>query len=153
MDDFAVSNHSNAFNIRPSSNNKIEPGKTPLSSMSPLIVVDKRTKNVTAIIGSSGGSRIPMAISQVALLRLWMGMKSHEAVAKARIYHQLYSNVANYEMGFDQKIVEGLKRIGHKIEMDSEVFSTAVNAVFKTDKCIRAASDPRKGGIEGTNGF
>ena len=67
MDDFAVPGGSpNAFGFLPSGVNEIEPGKRPQSSMTPSIILD-RDNDVYMVIGSSGGSRIITAISQVCI--------------------------------------------------------------------------------------
>ena len=58
MDDFSIPNQSNGFGYKPAKNNFVQPGKRPLSSMSPTIFVDKKTGDVRLAIGAAGGSRI-----------------------------------------------------------------------------------------------
>ncbi len=65
MDDFSSPNHANLYNLEPSEANYIRAGKRPMSSMSPIIVVDKRTGRVRLVLGGSGGSKILTAVSQV----------------------------------------------------------------------------------------
>lgn len=105
MDDFSVENDTNEFDLKPSPENFIEPGKQPASSMSPIIMVNKTSGNVTVIIGTAGGSKIPSVTTQVAILKLWLGKKVHEATSEPRIHHQLYPNYVNYELDFSKVCV------------------------------------------------
>lgn len=57
----------NYFGLPGSPNNKIEPGKRSLSSMSPTIITDKNG-DVEVVIGASGGTKIVTAIAQVNIL-------------------------------------------------------------------------------------
>lgn len=64
MDDFGLPSQLSYFRIPPSKNNFIEPGKRPLSSMSPTILVDPNG-DVKMIIGAAGGTKIITAIAFV----------------------------------------------------------------------------------------
>ena len=66
MDDFSTPGVVNSFGFVPSEANHIEPQKRPLSSMSPIIVVDN-DDNVRLVLGSSGGSKIISSVAQVRL--------------------------------------------------------------------------------------
>lgn len=64
MDDFSLPYFKNYFGLPGSPNNKMEPGKRSLSSMSPTIITDKNG-DVEIVIGASGGTKIVTAIAQV----------------------------------------------------------------------------------------
>jgi gamma-glutamyltranspeptidase len=67
MDDFSTPGLTNSFGFSPSSANYIEPSKKPMSSMSPIVVVDNNN-DVVLVLGASGGSKIISSISQVFYL-------------------------------------------------------------------------------------
>lgn len=65
MDDFASPGKKNGFGLEPSPANFIKPGKRPLSSMCPVIILDEND-DVVLIAGSAGGSKITSTVAFVS---------------------------------------------------------------------------------------
>lgn len=149
MDDFSTPGSNNQFGYRPSENNYIEPGKRPLSSMSPTIFVEKKTGDVRLIVGAAGGSRIITATALISMFHLWMGLPLNEAVKRPRIHHQLFPNsvITSYKEGFklSEGIIKGLESKGHVVKEGGISVAQAV-AFDQKERSVFAASDPRKGG-------
>lgn len=66
MDDFGLARRINYQQLPASINNYIEPGKRPLSSMTPSIVTDPNGE-VRMVIGAAGGTRITTAVAYVSV--------------------------------------------------------------------------------------
>lgn len=144
MDDFTTQpGEPNAFGLRQSIRNLPEPGKRPLSSMSPTIVM--RDGQVVLVAGGSGGPRIITATTQCILNCLLFDMTPQEAVAAPRFHHQWLPNVLQFEESWnDRAAIEAMSERGHATGSLSG--EAAVQVIRVTDDGIRAASDPRKGG-------
>ena len=99
LDDFtAAPGASNAFGLVGFEANLPGPGKRPLSSMSPTIVL-KDGKPVL-VTGSPGGSRIISTVLQVIVDVLDYGMDVAAAVAAPRLHHQWLPDEVRIEHGF-----------------------------------------------------
>ncbi|HET9475697.1 MAG TPA: gamma-glutamyltransferase, partial [Steroidobacteraceae bacterium] len=87
MDDFtAKAGVPNLYGLVQGEANRIEPGKRPLSSMTPTIVL--RDGKPWMILGTPGGSRIITAVMLTMLNVIDYGMDIQEAVDAPRIHQQ-----------------------------------------------------------------
>ncbi|XP_076283202.1 glutathione hydrolase 1 proenzyme [Lasioglossum baleicum] len=149
MDDFSAPNITNGFDVPPSKNNFIRPGKRPMSSMSPTIVIDEKGE-VRLVIGAAGGTKITSAVAIAMVLNLWANKTITEAVDTRRIHHQLFPMVAQNEKEFPPDVLAYLSNIGHNVSTFSGIGS-AITAVSKQNGKVYAVSDFRRRGR--TDGF
>jgi gamma-glutamyltranspeptidase/glutathione hydrolase len=144
MDDFTTSGAANAYGLVQSARNRPAPGKRPLSSMSPTIVLEGGRP--VAIAGASGGPRIISGTLQVLLSALVFGDDAGRAVARPRLHHQWQPDEILFETGWtDQETLAGLRARGHEL-VPYEKPVGVVQAIVVREGRISAASDPRKGG-------
>jgi gamma-glutamyltranspeptidase/glutathione hydrolase len=108
MDDFSSKpGYPNVYGLIGSEANKIEPKKTPLSSMSPVIVF---SNNKTYLItGSPGGSTIITSVLQELLNVLDFQMSLEESSKKSRIHFQHLPNILFHEE-LDNTLIKSLKK-------------------------------------------
>lgn len=131
----------NAFGLVQGEANAVAPGKRPLSSMTPTIVLGADGRAELAV-GGSGGPTIITATFQVVRGVLEAGKSPAAAVAAPRWHHQWLPDAVLVEPGDPAKAV--LEAHGH-VTREMPSFA-AVQAVLRTGEGFDAASDPRKHG-------
>jgi gamma-glutamyltranspeptidase/glutathione hydrolase len=144
MDDFTSSpNQPNQFGLMQGENNKIEPGKRPLSAMSPTIILDKNQPMM--VVGSPGGPRIITATLLTILNVIDFGMTIQQAVDAHRFHHQWLPDVVEIEPNtFSVDTMHQLNQMGYQFSMVNPF--GAVEAIYidpKTKK-IYGGSDSRR---------
>jgi gamma-glutamyltranspeptidase/glutathione hydrolase len=151
MDDFSAQPGApNAFGLIGSEANSIAPGKRPLSSMAPTIVV--KDGRPILILGGAGGPVIITAVFETVVDVLNFGMELEQAQTQPRFHHQYKPNVIVVE---DE--VPMLSRIGlflrtrHPVVRSSGVIHDRlgrVNAIAWSEKeqAYTGVADPRSHG-------
>jgi gamma-glutamyltranspeptidase / glutathione hydrolase len=144
MDDFSAKpGVPNAYGLIGGDANAVAPGKRPLSSMSPTIVL-KDGKPVL-VTGSPGGSRIITTTLQIILNVIDHGMNIAEATEAVRVHHQWLPDELRVERGLSRDTVQLLEAKGHSIDVGHAMGSTQ-SIVIRADGTLRGASDPRTPG-------
>ncbi len=140
MDDFvAKPGVPNAFGLIGGAANAIAPGKRPLSSMSPTIVLkDGRPWLVT---GSPGGSRIITATLQTLINSIDFALNPAEAAAAPRIHHQWTPDELRVEKGLSPDTLDLLRARGHPVVLTAPMGRTQTIRIDGGG--FQGCSDPR----------
>ncbi len=146
MDDFTTRRgQPNAFGLVQSDRNLPEPGKRPLSSMSPTIVINNDGQ-VLAVAGASGGPRIISGTMQ-ALLNALGGMDAYPAVASPRLHHQWLPDALYAEPGLmpmlSRRAAQG---DWNEVRVRRDIGNVQLIKRDPNGRGWQSASDPRKGG-------
>ncbi|MGA2287469.1 gamma-glutamyltransferase [Bradyrhizobium sp.] len=145
LDDFtAAPGAANAFGLVGYEANLPGPGKRPLSSMSPTIVL--RNGKAVLVTGSPGGSRIISTVLQVIVNVLDYHMDVAAAVAAPRLHHQWLPDEVRIERGFGEATLAALKAKGHRVV--EPMGQTSANSIAVTPDGLLGAPDPRTRGAE-----
>jgi len=142
MDDFSSKpGTANMFGLVQGENNAIAPGKRPLSSMTPTIVVKDGKLFMTA--GAPGGSRISTAVLQVILNVLDFGMNVQDAIDAPRVHHQWQPDKLSLERGISPDTVALLKSRGYDVDYAPGVVLAQVAAIVSDGGWLQGGSDGR----------
>ena len=140
MDDFSTQpGVPNAFGLIGAEANGVAPGKRPLSSMSPTIVL--RDGKPILAIGAAGG---PTIISQTVLALIGvldLGLPLDAALAQPRFHHQWRPDEVRIETRAAEAVLKHLSDLGHKLDVSPGI--GASNGVAWRDGSFTAASEPR----------
>jgi gamma-glutamyltranspeptidase/glutathione hydrolase len=151
MDDFSAQpGEPNAFGLVGSEANAIEPGKRPLSSMSPTIIV-KDSRPVMAL-GGAGGPTIITAVLQVVVNVLDFEMDLERAMSLPRFHHQYLPDVLIVEKDFPLADQFRGRAEGRNLVLRDSL--GALNAIAWSDRenAYVGVSDPRARGSTGRFG-
>jgi len=144
MDDFAMQpGVPNGFGLIGSAQNAVAPGKRPLSSMTPVIVLDR--DGVRLVAGAAGGPTIITATAQVLLNVLDFGMDAQAAIAAPRIHDQWFPEVLRVEPEIPRDVAESLSARGQKVKEIPHVGVANLIVRTKTHLKPRGTPDSRPG--------
>lgn len=139
-----MNNHMVDFNLVPGTKNSIEPGKRPLSSMSPTLVL--KDGEPVMVLGSPGGKKIIAAVAQVISNVIDHDMDMQEAIIAPRMFIQP-NKPLELEGRIPQDVIDGLKEKGHEISIKEEFYPSlgSVNTVIKeANGELHGGADPRR---------
>ena len=138
MDDFAVKlGVPNIYGLIQGPANAIAPGKRPLSSMTPTIVIENG--KLRFVLGSPGGARIISTVGNIFLSASEGGLNIQQAVDAPRFHHQYLPDKLYLEPGFAPETIAGLQAMGYTLGMKGTHWSNG--------ECI--AVDAKTGELEG----
>ena len=141
MDDFSAKPGApNADGLIQGAANAIGPGKRPLSSMTPTIVVHKGKP--VLVLGSPGSSKIITTVANVLMGVVDYGMNIQEAVNAPRFHNQWLPDVLNVERWFSPDTVGLLRQMGYNVQIGLGE-GDDVSPYWSDGECI--AIDPKSG--------
>jgi gamma-glutamyltranspeptidase / glutathione hydrolase len=143
MDDFTSKPGApNLYGLIQGEKNAIAPGKRPLSSMTPTIIL--KDGRLFLVIGSPGGPTIINTVLQVTLNLVDHGMNLQEAIGAPRVHHQwLPDRIYHEPNGLPRDVVEALRAKGHRLEERSPIGDAQGVVVDPATGMRLGASDPR----------
>ncbi len=142
MDDFSSKQGvPNAYGLIGADANAIEPGKRPLSSMTPTIV---EGPDRVAVLGTPGGSRI-ITMVFLGILDFINGNGPESWVSLPRIHHQYVPDRISAEPdAFTDEQVAALQALGHDVQVASRTWGNMHGVMWdKRSGEVTAGSDPR----------
>jgi gamma-glutamyltranspeptidase/glutathione hydrolase len=144
MDDFAAKpGEENMFHLIQGEANAIQPGKRPLSSMTPTILT--HDGKVFMVLGAPGGSRIINGVLQVILNVVDFHMNVQDAVDWPRFHHQWMPDQLYLEKGISPDTVAILRGMGHKIAPyeNTNPVVARVEAIVNDNGWLQGGADGR----------
>ncbi len=148
MADFSArSGHANPFGLLGGTANAIEPGKRPLSSMSPTIVF--KDKQPWLVTGSPGGSLIITSVLQVILNATVFGDNVATAAALPRVHHQWMPDKLRVESGVSPDTLRLLGLKGHTLDLGMRTLGRTQSIMIDPEFVngggyVHGASDTRR---------
>ena len=143
MDDFAAKpGVPNMFGVTGGEANAIEPGKRPLSSMTPTIIT--RDGKLLMVVGAPGGSRITTGVSEVILDVLDFQLNVQDAVDLPRFHHQWQPDILYLQNGFRPETQAALVQMGYRTQLTDGV--ARVEAIVANHGMLEGGTESRLSG-------
>jgi gamma-glutamyltranspeptidase/glutathione hydrolase len=150
MDDFAAKpGEPNMFGLVQGERNSIAPGKRPLSSMAPTIIL--KDGKPFMVLGAPGGPMIITAVLQVILNVIDFGMNLQDAIDFPRIHHQWKPDRLDAEAGVSPDTIARLQRMGYPTHEADPGEQARVEAILIANGWLQGGHDGRssRGKAEG----
>ena len=145
MDDFSIQpGVRNYFGLIGANANAVAPGKRPLSSMSPTLVL-KDGQPIVAL-GAAGGPKIISQVLAELIALLDLGLDPEQALAQPRIHHQWSPDQLMIEHSLPVGVQVGLSRRGHKLKSLPRMGVSQIVARSRDGRGFVGAADPRAAG-------
>lgn len=149
---FMMNNQMDDFSTNPESVNKVEPGKKPLSSMSPTVVLNE-DGSPFMVLGTPGGARIFASVAQVISRVIDHNIPLHDAISIPKIWNNGGANNLQYEnalKGYEDYAVTD-ETLAKLVEMGHGDITTAASGAaqaieFLEDGTLYGTADPRQDG-------
>lgn len=149
---FMMNDQMDDFSTNASSVNKVEPGKKPLSSMSPTVVLNA-DGTPFMVLGTPGGARIFASVAQIITRVIDSGIPLHDAISIPKIWNNGGANNLQYETplkGYEEYAVTE-ETIAKLVEMGHGNITTAASGAvqaiqFNADGTLYGTADPRQDG-------
>jgi gamma-glutamyltranspeptidase/glutathione hydrolase len=147
MDDFAARpGKPNLFGLIQGERNKVEPGKRPLSSMTPTIVLRKDGSPWFAL-GARGGPRIISAVMESVINVIDHDMDIQQAIDAPRVHHQWLPDELIFEpYGMSPDTKKALEKLGHKFSARPGYIASATGIMIDSKGVRLGAVDARADG-------
>jgi len=151
-DGILLNNHLGNFDNIAGNKNSIAPGKRPVSSISPTILLKDGKPFLT--LGTPGGSRIIGSLAQIIVNVIDFDMSLEEAIDAPRIHRS--KTILHLEGGISDDVKSALEAKGHKISPNSysrfdKYFggAQAIMMDYENNRLIGAADKRRGGSAQG----
>ena len=149
MDDFTTfPDKANMFGLFQGKNNRIQGGKRPLSSMTPVIV--EKNKRTVLVIGGAGGPKIISGVLQSLYRHLINKMDIEQALISPRLHHQFLPRKLYIEdKRFNPELILNLKMKGHDIRFERSMAQVFAVSRDKEGRLFSAHENRREGASGG----
>lgn len=143
---FVMNNEMDDFVLGAGHPNSVAPSKTPLSSMSPTIVL--KDGKPFMVLGSPGATKIISTVSQVISRVIDHKMGMQDAIDAPRLWDNTYNKI-NVETRIPNETLKRLEAMGHKTNKTSEWdrgMGSVQGVLYKADGTLEGGADPRRDG-------
>lgn len=144
MDDFSTPGQENGFGFAPSETNFIAPGKRPMSSMTPMVIYDRKNMKVKMVIGGSGGSKIISATAKAVVRSLIFNDTIKRAIDAPMVHNQFTPDITQLDDQFPAELKSILERDYLQKFRNTTGFEGIIQGIDVRPDGIHACGDYRR---------